>query len=369
MSLNCGIVGLPNVGKSTIFSAITSAKAEAANYPFCTIDPNFGIVNVPDDRLKKISSLFNPKETIPAIVEFVDIAGLVKGASQGEGLGNQFLSNIRQVKAIAHIVRCFDDSNVTHVHETIDPVRDIEIINLELALADLDVVEKRLISLEKQLRSQNKKSMESALILKPLLEQLVSCLKEGKPARSLGLNPEEEKAIKDLQLITMKKVLYVCNIDESSLVNKNSYVLAVEEYARQEDSEVIVICGQVEADISTLENEIEKKEFMESLGIKESGLDQLIKAAYKMLDLRTYFTAGPKEVKAWTFKEGNKAPDAAAIIHNDFAKGFIRAEVYSYDDLISFGSEQKVKEGGKLRVEGKEYLVQDGDIIHFLFNV
>jgi len=369
MGLNCGIVGLPNVGKSTIFSALTSAPAEAANYPFCTIEPNVGVVSVPDDRMNKIATFINPERILPAIVEFVDIAGLVKGASKGEGLGNQFLGHIRQVGAIIHVVRCFEDSNIIHVSGKVDPISDVEVINIELALADLDTVEKRYNTLDKLFKSQNKDVLTKARILKPLLERLKETLGQGLPARSLDLSADDCEAIADLHLITMKKVLYACNVDEKSFHTENKYVTIVKELAAKEGSEVIVICGKLESEIAALETLEEKKEFLESAGIEESGLDQMIHAAYKMLGLRTYFTAGVKEVRAWTIHNGDKAPQAAGVIHSDFERGFIKAEVYHCNDLFNLGSEAKVRENGKFRVEGKEYVVQDGDIMHFRFNV
>jgi GTP-binding protein YchF len=369
MALNCGIVGLPNVGKSTIFSAITSAPAEAANYPFCTIEPNVGIVAVSDPRMQKIADIIGPEKLIPTSVEFVDIAGLVKGASKGEGLGNQFLGHIRAVNAIIHVVRCFEDDDIIHVHGKVDPKDDIETINLELAFADLEVVEKKLTNIPKLLKSQNKDVLTSAKIQLPLLEKLKIELESGIAARNSSLSDEDKVAVADLNLITMKKVLYLCNVDEEGVSNENAHVKMVREYAAKENSEVQVICGKLESEIASLENLEEKKEFMEAAGIEESGLDKLTRAAYHMIGLKTYFTAGVKEVRAWTFQDGFKAPQCAGVIHTDFERGFIKAEVFSYEDLIKFGSEAKVKEAGKFRVEGKEYVVQDGDIMHFRFNV
>lgn len=369
MGLNCGIVGLPNVGKSTIFQAVTSAPAEAANYPFCTIEPNVGVVHVPDARLEHIASLMKPQKVIPAIVEFVDIAGLVKGASQGEGLGNQFLGHIRQVGATVHVVRCFEDSNIIHVHGKVNPVEDIEVVNTELALADIETVNKRLSNIDKLIKSQDKVISTKAKISKPVLEKVKQCLEKGLAARSLQLDPEETEAIEDLHLITIKKQLYVCNVDENNLHEDNEYVKQVREYAAKEGSRVIKICGKIESEISTLGSEEEKKEFLESVGLDESGLNKLIKAAYDILGLRTYFTAGEKEVRAWTFQDGMKAPQTAGVIHTDFERGFIKAEVYHCEDLFKLGSEAKVKEGGKFRIEGKDYVVKDGDVMHFRFNV
>lgn len=369
MGMNCGIVGLPNVGKSTIFSALTSAPAEAANYPFCTIEPNVGVVHVPDNRLGKIAKLIGPEKVIPAVTEFVDIAGLVKGASKGEGLGNQFLGHIRQVGAICHVVRCFEDNDIVHVAGKIDPLSDIEVINLELAFADLETVQKRLQTLDKFLKSQDKKVQEKAKVSKPILERLVKALEDGLPARSLDLDEDEKESISDLHLITMKKMLYVCNVDEASILEENEHVKKVRELAAKEGAGVITICGKIESEIAALESEEEKAEFLKDIGIEESGLSKLIKAGYEMLGMKTYFTAGVKEVRAWTFPEGAKAPQAAGIIHSDFERGFIKAEVFHCDDLFLYGSEQKVKEAGKFRMEGKDYVVKDGDIIHFRFNV
>ncbi len=369
MALNCGIVGLPNVGKSTIFQALTSAPAEAANFPFCTIEPNIGIVNVGDIRMKKIADIIGPQKVIPTFVEFVDIAGLVKGASKGEGLGNQFLGNIRQVNAIVHVVRCFDDPNVVHVHGEVNPVDDIETINMELALADLEVAQRKQANLPKLMKNQNKEISSKAKMLVPVLEKLVAHLEQGLAARILDLDSDDKELIRDLNLITLKPTLYLCNVDEESVSEDNDYVKAVKDFAEKEGSRAIKICGKLESEISALEDEADKKDFMEAAGIEISGLETLTHEAYNMLGLRTYFTAGVKEVRAWTFKDGAKAPEAAGVIHTDFERGFIKAEIYHYDDLIQFGSESKVKENGKLRIEGKEYVVKDGDIIHFRFNV
>lgn len=369
MGLNCGIVGLPNVGKSTLFQAITSAPAEAANYPFCTIEPNVGIVNVGDDRLYKIAKIVGPEKLIPTIVEFVDIAGLVKGASKGEGLGNQFLGHIRSVNAIIHVVRCFEDPNIIHVHGKVDPVDDIETINMELALADYEIVEKKLYAAPKLIKSQNKEISTKAKIQLPILEKLKGELEKGIPARKVDFTAEELEAISDLNLITLKKILYVCNVDEAGINEDNAFVQAVFDFAAKEGSEAIKICSKLESEISSLETEEEKADFLEAAGIEVSGLHRLTKIAYDMLGLKTYFTAGVKEVRAWTFNDGDKAPQAAGVIHSDFERGFIRAEVYHCDDLFALGSEAKVKEAGKFRVEGKEYVVKDGDIMHFRFNV
>lgn len=369
MSLNCGIVGLPNVGKSTIFQALTSAPAEAANYPFCTIEPNVGVVSVPDSRLNKITSFIKPQKVIPTIVEFVDIAGLVKGASKGEGLGNQFLGNIRQVGAIVHVVRCFDDENIIHVDGNINPVRDVDTIETELALADLESVLKRKEKNEKLLKSSDKKVVDTAKSLAPIYQKLADTLNKGEAARSIGLTEDEVKAVKDLHLITLKPQVYCCNVNEDDLQGENKYVQMVREIAAKNDSEVVVICGKLESEIAGLDTPEEKLEFLNDMGLEESGLDKLIRKGYELLNLKTYFTACEKEVRAWTFPEGSTAPEAAGVIHTDFEKGFIKAEVYHCTDLFELESEQKIKESGKLRIEGRDYIVKDGDVVHFRFNV
>ena len=364
--LNCGIVGLPNVGKSTIFSAITSAPAEAANYPFCTIEPNVGIVNVPDARLDKIVELIPTAKVIPAVTEFVDIAGLVAGASKGEGLGNKFLANIREVGIIAHVVRCFENQDIIHVNNRIDPAGDIETIDIELALADLETVQKRYDKQSRLSRVSAKDAKENAVLL-PLYERLIAALQDGKSASSVVESEEEKALIADLHLITMKPVIYVANVDEDG-IGGNEYVDAVRSIAEKRNSPVVVICGKAEAEIAEMDD-ADRPEFLEALGLEESGMNTLIRTAYATLGLRTFFTAGSDEDRAWTFKAGYKAPQAAGVIHTDFEKGFIRAEVYSCNDLFEYGSEAKVREAGKFRIEGKDYLVQDGDIMHFRFNV
>ena len=364
MGFNCGIVGLPNVGKSTIFNALTSAGAQAANYPFCTIDPNLGVVQVPDERLVKLAEIVHPERVLPTTMEFLDIAGLVKGASQGEGLGNQFLGHIRGVDAIAHVVRCFEDPDVVHVHGVVNPKNDIEVINTELILADLDTVDKKLARLEKAAKSGNKEAQEEQGVALTVREALNSC----KPARTVKVDAEKEKYFKGLQLLTAKPVLYVSNVDEAGLNEENSYVKEVREIAASEGAKVVVICGDVESEIAELPAD-ERAEYLKGMGVKESGLDRMIKAGYELLGLSTYFTAGVKEVRAWTIPRGAKAPQAAGVIHSDFEKGFIRAEVIAYDDFIRCGGEQGAKEKGLLRVEGKEYVVKDGDVLHFRFNV
>jgi GTP-binding protein YchF len=368
MGLNCGIVGLPNVGKSTIFSALSSAQAEAANYPFCTIDPNIGMVSVPDARLDKIAELIPAQRVIPATVEFVDIAGLVAGASKGEGLGNRFLASIREVGVLVHVVRCFEDPDIVHVDNRIDPASDIETITIELALADLETVEKRYQKVSKMTRL-DKETAKQAAQLMPVLEQLREALGNGIAARSLSLTEDQLKLIYDLHLITLKPMIYVCNVDEDSIGNDNDYVKVVRKIAESEGSETVVICGKIEAEIAALDTPQERAEFLEAVGLEESGLIQLIHSGYRTLGLRTFFTAGSDENRAWTFHAGDKAPQAAGVIHTDFEKGFIKAEVYHCDDLFTYKSEQKVKEAGKLRIEGKEYVVQDGDVMHFRFNL
>lgn len=366
MSLTAGIVGLPNVGKSTLFNAITKKNILAANYPFATIDPNVGVVTVPDKRLQFLEQLYQPASLVPTTFEFTDIAGLVKGASNGEGLGNKFLSHIREVDAIVEVVRCFDDKNIIHVENTVDPIRDIEIIELELILADLEIIDNRMNKIGKKAALSKDKEVKKEA---ELLTRLKESLEANKPIRSIELDEEELKAIKAFNLLTAKPIIYMANVSEDDLlVGTNEYVEKVKDYASKESSGVIVVCAKIESELSELEEE-EKKTFLEELGVKESGLDQLIKATYSLLGLQTFFTAGTDEVRAWTFKKGMKAPSCAGIIHTDFEKGFIKAEIMSYSDLQSCGNEKAVKEAGKMRLEGKEYCMQDGDICYFRFNV
>lgn len=366
MGLQCGIVGLPNVGKSTLFNCLSSAKAQAANFPFCTIEPNVGVVNVPDDRLARLAEIDKPKRVVPATVEIVDIAGLVAGASKGEGLGNKFLANIRETSAIIHVLRCFDDSNVTHVDTTIDPVRDKAIIDTELQLKDLETLDNRLAKSEKQARLGNDKMAQRQV---QLMRECRDFIAQGRSARDMPLDEESRLLLRDLQLLTMKPTLYVCNVDVASAVEGNDYVRAVEAAIAGEDARMLVIAAQMEAEIAELESYQERELFLADMGLRESGVAKLIKAAYSLLRLETYFTTGPDETRAWTFTQGIKAPEAAGIIHTDFQKGFIRAEVIKYADYVRLGSEAACREAGKIAVEGKEYVVRDGDIMHFRFNV
>lgn len=363
--MKIGIVGLPNVGKSTMFNAITNAGAECANYPFCTIEPNVGVVPVPDERLDALTKMYNPVKTTHAVIEFVDIAGLVKGASKGEGLGNKFLSHIREVDSIVEVVRCFEDPNIVHVDGSIDPLRDIETINLELIFADIETVDKRLDRARKQLKADKKVQVEI-----DLFEKIKKTLEEGKSARTLELNDDEKELLKDTYLLTLKPILYIANVSEDGLENaeNNPYVLKVKEYAKNENASVIPLCVKIEEELSGLEPD-DKKEMLEALGLAESGLDKVIKASYDLLGLMSFLTAGEPEVRAWTIKKGTKAPAAAGKIHSDIERGFIRAEVVSYDDLMREGSMNAVREKGLLRSEGKEYIMQDGDIVLFRFNV
>lgn len=364
--MKAGIVGLPNVGKSTLFNCLSNAKAQSANFPFCTIEPNIGVVNVPDPRLAKLEELVKPERVMPATVDIVDIAGLVKGASKGEGLGNQFLGNIRECNAIIHVLRCFDNDNIVHVDGSVNPIRDKETIDIELQLKDLDTVEKRLEKVNRAAKTGNKE----ALVEQDVLNRIREALLKAQSARTVVAKNEEEQALIDsFQLITTKPVLYVCNVDEGSAVNGNQYVDQVREMVKNERAEVIVLAVGTEADITELETFEERQMFLEDLGLKEPGSSVLIRAAYKLLNQQTYFTAGVKEVRAWTINVGDTAPQAAGVIHTDFEKGFIRAEVIAYDDFVTYGSEAKVKEAGKFRVEGKEYVVKDGDVMHFRFNV
>lgn len=367
MALKCGIVGLPNVGKSTLFNCLSNAKAQSANFPFCTIEPNVGVITVHDDRLTKLVEMCEPRSIVPATVEIVDIAGLVKGASKGEGLGNKFLANIRETDAILHVLRCFDDDNITHVDGSIDPVRDKEIIDYELQIKDLETVDARIAKTQKQAQTGGDKL---AKMQYEVLRQYKEALEQGKPARTVSFDTvDEQKFARELFLLTNKPVMYVCNVDDTSAVDGNNYVEAVREAIKEEDAQLLIVAARTESEIAELDTYEERQEFLQEMGLDESGVSRLIRAAYALLDLQTYFTAGPDEVRAWTFLRGSKAPKCAGIIHTDFEKGFIRAEVIKYDDYVSLGGEKGARDAGKLSSEGKEYIVQDGDIMHFLFNV
>ena len=367
MALQCGIVGLPNVGKSTLFNCLSNAKAQSANFPFCTIEPNVGVITVPDERLNKLAELVHPERIVPTTVEIVDIAGLVKGASKGEGLGNKFLANIRETDAIIHVLRCFDDDNITHVDGSVDPVRDKEVIDTELQLRDLDTVESRIGRVYKQAQTGGDREAKQQY---EVLKRYQEALSQGKSARSVELNSKEEEHIAhDLFLLTNKPVLYVCNVDDASAATGNKYVDAVREAVKEENAQILVVAAQTESEIAELETYEERQMFLKEIGLEESGVNRLIKSAYSLLNLETFLTAGPKEVRAWTYVKGSKAPQCAGVIHTDFERGFIRAEIIKYDDYIHYGSEAAVKEAGKMHIEGKEYVMQDGDIVVFRFNV